>query len=147
MRSALKSVTRRSFLAGIGPCIAGVTASIRPIPVLAKTHPVKVGAILPLSGPLQLYGEQARLGIDMAMAEINEAGGFLGRQLEVVYADNRADNEDSRKVAEKFTKDDDILAVIGPITSSARDIIDPITRVHRVPLLYATNYEGGVCSP
>ena len=83
----------------------------------------------------------------MAMAEINEAGGFLGRSLEVFYYDNRADDEPSRRGAENFTKDDDVLAVIGPITSSARDIIDPITREHRVPLLYATNYEGGVCSP
>ena len=127
--------------------MAGVAAGVYPCPALAQKRPVTVGAILPLSGPLELYGEQARLGVDLAMAEINEAGGILGRPLEVLYYDNRAEDEASRLGAEEFTRDDDILAVVGPVTSSARDIVAPITQDRRVPLLYATTYEGGVCSP
>lgn len=139
--------TRRTFLAGFGPLVAGLATSAYPLPVFAQIRPVSVGAILPLSGPLKLYGEQAKLGVDLAMLEINKAGGILGRPLKVIYYDNETKAETSERGAVKFTKSDDILAIIGPMSSRNRDIITPFTNDRRVPLLYATNYEGGACSP
>jgi urea transport system substrate-binding protein len=41
--------------------------------------PIKIGAVLPFSGGVELYGAQAKLGLDLAAADINAAGGILGR--------------------------------------------------------------------
>ena len=41
--------------------------------------PIKVGAVLPFSGGVELYGQQAKLGLDLAAKEINAGGGILGR--------------------------------------------------------------------
>ena len=95
--------TRRTFLAGFGPLVAGLATSAYPLAVFAQIRPVSVGAILPLSGPLKLYGEQAKLGVDLAMLEINKAGGILGRPLKVIYYDNETKVETSERGAVKFT--------------------------------------------
>jgi urea transport system substrate-binding protein len=40
---------------------------------------IKIGAVLPFSGGVELYGRQAKLGLDLATKEINAGGGILGR--------------------------------------------------------------------
>ena len=54
-------------------------------------EPIKIGAVLPFSGGVELYGKQAKLGLDLAAKEINAAGGILGRPVEVVYEDDKTD--------------------------------------------------------
>jgi Periplasmic binding protein len=54
-------------------------------------EPIKIGAVLPFSGGVELYGRQAKLGIDLAVKEINAGGGILGRPVEVIYEDDKTD--------------------------------------------------------
>lgn len=49
---------------------------------------VKVGVLIPLSGGGSVSGQAARNGYELALDEINKAGGVLGRPLEVVYGDD-----------------------------------------------------------
>ena len=51
-------------------------------------EPIKIGAVLPFSGGIEFYGAQAKLGLDLAAADINAAGGVLGRPVEIVYRDD-----------------------------------------------------------
>src|SRR5216684_9263519 len=58
-------------------------------PTSAKSaESIKIGAVLPFSGGVELYGRQAKLGLDLAAADINAAGGILGRPVEIVYRDD-----------------------------------------------------------
>ena len=50
--------------------------------------PIRIGALLPFSGGVELYGAQAKLGIDLAAQQINSNGGILGHPLRVIYADD-----------------------------------------------------------
>src|ERR1700723_2218691 len=52
---------------------------------------IKIGAVLPFSGGVELYGRQAKLGLDLATREINAGGGILGRPLEIIYEDDKTD--------------------------------------------------------
>ncbi|MDX1402041.1 MAG: substrate-binding protein, partial [Kiloniellales bacterium] len=106
---------------------------------------LKVGAVLPFSGGLELFGNQAKLGLDLAVKEINAAGGILGREFEVLYEDNKTDPKTSVERTTKLIKRDEVVAVTGPITSNARDAMSPTCTRLKTPLLYATNYEGGAC--
>src|SRR3990172_8275347 len=57
----------------------------------AQQPPVKIGAILPLTGSGASYGVWMKGGAEMATEEINAAGGIGGRKLEVIYEDHAAD--------------------------------------------------------
>ena len=107
------------------------------------TESIKVAALLPLTGPLQLYGQQGKLGLDLALEEINQAGGILGRPLELLYRDSLIMPEEAAQEAARLVTVDNLLAIIGPFTSSSLNSVLPICQSHKVPLLYASNYEGG----
>ena len=108
--------------------------------------PIKIGAVLPFSGGVELYGAQAKLGLDLAAADINAAGGILGRPVEIVYRDDGTRPNIAAEAARKVVEDDGVLAVVGPITSQNLDAIVPVLAARKTPLLYATNYEGGMCN-
>ena len=106
--------------------------------------PIRVGAVLPFSGGVELYGEQARLGLDLAAREINAAGGILGRPLELIYADDKT-RPASATTAMQGMIDSGVVAVVGPVTSQNFNAIAPLAESSKTPLLYATNFEGGTC--
>jgi urea transport system substrate-binding protein len=108
--------------------------------------PIKIGAVLPFSGGVELYGAQAKLGLDLAAADINAAGGILGRPVEIVYRDDGTRPNIAAEAAREVVEDDGVLAVVGPITSQNLDAIVPVLAARKTPLLYATNYEGGMCN-
>lgn len=134
----LTNIDRRTFVAAAG------TAAIAAVgfPSIAQARPVQVGAALPFSGGLELFGEQARIGLDLAAAEINGAGGILGRPVEILYRDMRTDPLTAAERARELIQRDEVTALVGPITSSGRNAMVPVAEGLRTPLLYATNYEG-----
>ena len=149
-----KSMDRRDFLKTAG--LAGVSAValgsigkeiLSPKTVFAQVKgPIKIGVVLPLSGGLELFGQQGIQGMELAVKEINESGGVLGRKMELVIEDNKTDPKTSVEKATKLIKRDKVIAVAGPITSGARDAMTPTMTKLKTPLLYATDYESGVCN-
>ena len=109
--------------------------------------PIKIGAVLPFSGGVELYGEQAKVGLDLAAKEINAGGGILGHPVEMIYADDGTRPKIAEAAARKLVKKDRVFALVGPITSRNLNVLKPYSEKHKIPLFYATNYEGGVCGP
>ena len=68
-------------------------------------EPIKIGAVLPFSGGVELYGAQAKLGLDLAAADINAAGGILGRPVEIVYRDDGTRPNIATEAARKVVED------------------------------------------
>lgn len=67
--------------------------------------PVKIGALIPLSGNYGFLGVSERYGIDMALEEINAMGGVLGRQVEVQYEDSGTAAQATRKATRMLQND------------------------------------------
>ena len=111
-----------------------------------SAEPIKVGAVLPFSGGVELYGRQAKLGLDLAAKDINAGGGILGRPVEVIYEDDKTNPVAAVDATRKLIERDGVLAVVGPITSQNLDAMAGVMESTKTPLLYATNYEGGKCS-
>ncbi len=109
------------------------------------TAPIKVGAVLPFSGGVELYGRQAKLGLNLAAKEINAGGGILGRPVEIIYEDDKTNPDAAVNATRKLIERDHVLALVGPITSRNLNAIKPEVERAKTPLLYATNYEGGKC--
>ncbi|MEO6052868.1 MAG: ABC transporter substrate-binding protein, partial [Chthoniobacterales bacterium] len=114
-------------------------------PARKAATPIKIGAVLPFSGGVELYGQQAKLGLDLAAKEINASGGILGHPVEILYEDDKTRPAGAMKAVRKLIERDRVFAVFGPITSQNLNILKPFTEKHKVPLIYPTNYEGGLC--
>lgn len=109
-------------------------------------QPIRIAAVLPLSGAEELFGSQGLQGARLAVSEINAAGGLLGRPVELLVRDEQTDMGAAVRLTEAAITQDDVMAVMGPTSSADRNAMLEVCQRHRVPLLYATDYEGGQCS-
>lgn len=133
------SLSRRDVLRGAAALPVLFT------PAIARAQTRRIGAVLPLSGNLSRFGAQARLGLELALEEINEAGGILGQTISIDYRDDAADPAEAEAAARGLTSDPDVVAVAGPVTSASRNALSATMLASNTPLLYATDYEGGDC--
>ncbi|MGI9336050.1 MAG: substrate-binding protein, partial [Gammaproteobacteria bacterium] len=113
----------------------------------ATQETIRIGVLQPLSGGLEVLGEQGVQGVRLAVEEANEAGGVLGgREFEIVVADTKTDPKTAVERTRELIGRDQVHAIVGPVTSANRDAIQATIERFKTPLLYATDYEGGVCS-
>ena len=77
-----------------------------------KTN-IKIGLIFPLTGGSADMGNSARIGAQVAVNEINEVGGYLGRKLQLVIRDDEANNDVGLKHAEELVLKEKVTATIG----------------------------------
>src|SRR5439155_1513650 len=71
---------------------AGTAALGLGLPLIVRAaDPIKVGVLQPLSGGLENLGQQGVQGTQLAIEEANDAGGVLGRRLDLVIADDKTD--------------------------------------------------------
>lgn len=80
---------------------------------------IKFAAAMPLTGPNSEGGQRMRAGIELAVNEINAAGGIGGNPVTVDYYDDEGKPESAASVAQKIVSDSDVFAVIGHINSSS----------------------------
>jgi branched-chain amino acid transport system substrate-binding protein len=78
---------------------------------------IKLGAVLPLTGANATIGEDQQRGIDLAVADINEQGGVLGKDIEVVVEDSAGTPEASIDAARKLVETEGVPVVIGEYSS------------------------------
>ena len=85
-----------------------------PAPAAAvPAKPVRVGFICPFTGGSQDFGNSARLGAELAVKEINEVGGYLGRPIELVARDDKANPDDGRKISEELVLKEKVDFTVG----------------------------------
>ncbi|ROT44164.1 substrate-binding protein [Pusillimonas sp. NJUB218] len=143
--NAVLNPRRRSLLlASAGMLGAGMAG----MPQLAfAKETIKVGVLQPFSGGLEALGEQGGQAIRLALEEANASGGVLdGRMFEMIRADTKTDPKTAVERTNELIRRYRVNAIIGPVTSAERDAIRPLVERYKVPLLYATDYEGGTCS-
>ncbi|HEY9735580.1 MAG TPA: ABC transporter substrate-binding protein [Trichocoleus sp.] len=86
-------------------------------PTTASGEAIDVGALMPLTGDLQAYGESALNGINLAVEEINAAGGVMGRPLSLAIGDTQTAPQPSIDAAQKLVSVEGVSVVIGPMSS------------------------------
>lgn len=85
----------------------------------SKGNTIKVGGVAPLSGQYTEYGLECKKGIDLAVQEINAAGGINGKQVEFICEDDEGDPAKSVNAYKKLTTKNGVRMVIGSLTSGA----------------------------
>lgn len=98
---------------------------------------ITIGGLLPMSGDLAVYGQNAQKGINLAVEHINQAGGPLGMKLKVVFRDTQTDPTALRDSAEKLVNVDKVPAIVGPMIRS--DVATPVAAPNHVVLISPSN--------
>ncbi|MFJ2609197.1 substrate-binding domain-containing protein [Streptomyces sp. NPDC091279] len=105
-----------------------------------------VALVIPLSGPAGIFGPSCELSAQLAVAELNAAGGVLDREVRLVVLDGgRAPDRVADDVA-GLVELGAVDAVVGWHTSAVRQALAPRI-AHRVPYIYTAQYEGGEMTP
>jgi branched-chain amino acid transport system substrate-binding protein len=99
---------------------------------------VPVGAIISETGAAASYGGKVKKGLDLALEEINAAGGFNGKALELIYRDDGTNQEVGRQVAQELIDEIGVGAIIGAVSSSVTLAVAPIAESEKVILLSPT---------
>jgi branched-chain amino acid transport system substrate-binding protein len=96
---------------------------------------IKLGVNYELSGNVATYGRSSVEGIELAVKEINEAGGIDGKKIELVKYDNKSDVAEATTLTTKLITQDKVLAVMGPATSGAFKGTIPVAMQNKVPVV------------
>ncbi|MEI4472075.1 urea ABC transporter substrate-binding protein [Frigidibacter sp. MR17.24] len=136
-------ISRRRLLQSTGTAAALTLAA--PLVARAAGDTIKVGGLHDLSGALDAVGVPMNQVFQMAIKEINEAGGLLGKQVEAVVYDPQSNMSLYSQYATQMALKDRVDVVMGGITSASRETIRPIFHRYDTFYFYNTQYEGGVC--
>ena len=134
MKRSLAAVAAAVSLSLFAACGGGGGVSAE-TPGAAASDVVKIGVNYELSGAVATYGDASVKGIEMAVEEINAAGGIDGKQIEIVKYDTKSEPAEATTLATKLMTQDDVLTIIGPATSGSFKATIPVANQNEIPVI------------
>ena len=108
-------------------------AALLALPIAAEAQkPIKVGMPMPLSGPAALFGEPATKGAQMYVEEINAKGGVLGRKIELLTRDSKADANEAVRVARELILKENVDFLVGTLTSAEGPAVSVVAKENKI---------------
>ncbi|BAJ50097.1 branched-chain amino acid ABC transporter substrate-binding protein [Candidatus Caldarchaeum subterraneum] len=95
---------------------------------------VKIGALVPLTGPFAVYGSYTLDGMRFAVDELNARGGVLGARVVLVEADEKNDAKEAVAIFKRMAEVDRVTAVVGTISSGIGAVLSAEAEQAKVPL-------------
>ena len=96
--------------------------------------PVKLGALMPMTGDLQAYGKSSLTGIQLAEKQINDAGGVLGRNLKIEVGDTQTKPQAGIDAAQKLVSIRNVSGIVGALSSGVTiPVAQSVTKSAGVP--------------
>ena len=104
-------------------------AMLASVPAFAESK-LKIGAIMPLTGELADYGPAAKTGVELAVDEINKAGGVLSSPVALSVGDDQTSPQAGVDTAQKLVSVEKVNALVGPMGSG---VFIPVAKTVAVP--------------
>lgn len=117
--------------------LACATAFLSSAAFAAET--IKIGFPIPLSGPTAVYGEPVLKGAEMAVAEINAKGGVLGRQLEILSRDSKANADEAVRLSRELIIKDNVDFLVGTLTSAEAPAVSTVAKENKIVFIAPTS--------
>lgn len=114
------------FLVAVAGCGGGATTA-------DKKAKLTIAMVNPLTGDAATYGVSHKNGLELAIAEINKAGGVKGQEIELLTHDDAGDPKQAAAGAQKFADMKNVLAIAGSCLSSNTLAMVPITDKAKIP--------------
>ena len=116
---------------------ACITAGLVPLTAAAE-NTIKIGYPLPLSGPVSVYGVPVIRAAEMAVQEINAKGGVLGRRLELLERDSKANADEAVRLARELIIKDNVDFLVGTATSAEAPAVSTIAKENKIVFIAPT---------
>jgi branched-chain amino acid transport system substrate-binding protein len=100
-----------------------------------SANEIRIGHYASMNGDTATFGQSADKGIRLAMEEINSAGGVLGKQINVITEDDRSVTSEARTTAQKLITRDQVVALLGEVSSSRSIAAAPVAQQAKIPML------------
>ena len=110
--------------------LACAVAALWPLGALADST-IKIGFPMPLSGPTATYGVPILKGAELAAAEINAKGGVLGRKLELLSRDSKANADEAVRLARELIIKNNVEFLSGTLTSAEAPAVSTIAKENK----------------
>lgn len=143
------SLTRRMLC--ISTAVVAIAAAAPEVITAAQAaDAIRLGIVAPMSGPNARYGAFSMHGAELAVKEINEAGGINGQQIELFNADSQGTPVEGVSATRRLIDQDEVSFIIGDVSSSVTLAMQPVAEDAEVLLLNAASsnpkitYEAGV---
>ena len=128
-------INRRQALAGSAASAAALATGICR-PALANTEPIRIGYLPALTGPSSSTGIGINRGTELAVKEINAAGGVKGRQLELIVRDTQSDPTKAVNASTELTRRHKAHVIWGPLNSGEALAATPLIARDGVPQMH-----------
>ena len=96
---------------------------------------IKVGEFASLTGKEATFGMSSHEGTELAISEINEAGGVLGKKLELLTEDDQSKAGEPANIVNKLISRDSVVAILGEVASSRSLEAAPIAQAAKIPMI------------
>ncbi|PWU22348.1 MAG: hypothetical protein C5B48_10175 [Candidatus Rokuibacteriota bacterium] len=101
-------------------------------PAALAQKAIKVGIPMPLSGPPALFGDPAAKGAQMFADEQNAKGGVLGRKLELLVRDSKADANEAVRVSRELILKENVDFLVGTLTSAEGPAVSVVAKENKI---------------
>jgi urea transport system substrate-binding protein len=144
----LKACGNSQPTASSSPAATGASPSPSASPAASAGggNTIKVGILHSLSGTMAISEKSVVDAEQLAIKEINAAGGVLGKQIEAIVEDGASDWPTFAEKSKKLIDQDKVVAVFGCWTSASRKAVLPVYEEKKHMLWYPVQYEGQECS-
>jgi branched-chain amino acid transport system substrate-binding protein len=105
----------------------------------SAAEPIKIGFPIPLSGPTAVYGEPVLRGAELAVSEINAKGGVLGRKLELLSRDSKANADEAVRVARELIIKNGVDFLAGTLTSAEAPAVSTVAKENKIVFIAPTS--------
>jgi branched-chain amino acid transport system substrate-binding protein len=119
------------WLLGISALLVASSCS----PTASESSEIVIGEYGSLTGTAATFGTSSRNGIDMAIDEVNKAGGVLGKKVRVIVEDDQTKPEEAQTVVTKLISKDRVVAVLGEVASSRSLAAAPVAQQNGIPMI------------
>jgi len=123
----------------LGHCLGLGLAIAASAPLVARAEDtIKIGFPIPLSGPTAVYGKPILAGAELAISQINAAGGVLGRKLELLSRDSKASADEAVRLARELIIKDSVDFLAGTLTSAEAPAVSTVAKENKIVFVAPT---------
>lgn len=134
--------TNRLFLLGLTVTFAALGIIVYKQHIKGHVDPIRIGILTSKSGALESSEKNILAALELAIDEVNKAGGINGRMITAVIGDGKSDELEFAREAERLIKEQHVSALFGCWTSASRRAVTPVVEQHKIILFYPIQFEG-----
>lgn len=130
MKNHLKTSILTSFIAII--LLSGIFSACKDS---GSENEILIGEFASLTGDKATFGQSSHNGLTLAVEEINNQGGVLGKQIKLVAEDDQGKTNEVQTVVQKLINRDKVVAIVGEVASSLSLAAAPICQQSNIPMV------------